>query len=124
MKKYKVTWDETIRHEATVEADNSQAAEDIVCSGVGDVEDHETDSEFNGVTKVVEVTEIPTISTKKRFCVPVTYTITGWVIVHAVDKKAAAKEVERLNDEGVAMEDIEDPDSHSECHLDELSEVE
>ena len=112
--KYKVTWDETIRHEATVEAPNPQAAEDIVCSGMDGVEDHETNSEFNGVTEVVEVTEIPTISTKRDFCIPVTYTIKGWVTVRAENVEEARKTADA---DSVYVEDIQDPTSSVELHL-------
>lgn len=118
--KYKVTWDETIRHEATVDAPTPEAAEDIVCSGMDGVEDHEKESEFNGVTEVVEVTEIPTIPAKKAFCVPVTYTINGWVTVRA-DNAEEAKKTVNAND--VYVEDIQDPTSDIELHCDEMTEV-
>lgn len=123
--KFKVSWDETVRHETTVEAETPEEAKDIVCSGM-EVEEDETANEFNCVTEVVAVeavTPCPTISAKHEFMVPVTYTVTGWVKVKAESLYGAAQEAKRLNDEGVEMFDIEDASAESECHVDGIEEM-
>ncbi len=56
----------------------------------------------------------------KQFTVPIVYTTTGWVYVLAEDMDSAKKKVEEMNENGVEYFDIQDPECHSECMVDEI----
>jgi len=53
--KYKVSWEETVRHETIVEADSPEQAKQVVMSGMDLEDDEVSEKEFEGVTMVEEV---------------------------------------------------------------------
>lgn len=56
-----------------------------------------------------------------EFYVPITYTTTGWIQIKAKSLEDAKKKCEEMNDgDGVPFGDIKDPDTYSECHVDEI----
>jgi hypothetical protein len=57
-----------------------------------------------------------------EFTCAVVYTITGWVRIIADNRDAAIREVKRLNSQGVDIDEIEDPDTHSECDVSDLED--
>jgi len=60
----------------------------------------------------------------KKFMVPVSYTVSGHIIIEADNMQLAHTKAVKLNDDGVACDDIRDPDFYTEVSLNELSDME
>lgn len=59
---------------------------------------------------------------EKTFSVPVTYTVSGWIEIKAETLAQAKQKAEKLNEEGVEMNQIEDSETSSEVHIEEMEE--
>lgn len=59
----------------------------------------------------------------KKFSVPATYTISGWVTVEAESMDEAMEVAHKMNQAGVEMYHIEDTSTSSELMVDEIEEV-
>ena len=57
-----------------------------------------------------------------EFTVPVTVTVTGWILVTAKNIEEAREKAAKLNVEGVPQSHLEDVEETSECMLDEIEE--
>lgn len=59
----------------------------------------------------------------KSYTVPVVITTTGWITIEASSLDEAMDKARDLNDgDGVPLFNLQDPDTESECLLDEIEE--
>ena len=56
----------------------------------------------------------------RTYKVPVRYTIYGWVSITAEDHASAVKKAKELNENGINLTDIQDPEESSEVLVDHL----
>jgi hypothetical protein len=57
------------------------------------------------------------------FTVPVVLTTTGWITINANSLEEAKLIADKLDQDGVKLDQVEDPEFYSELELDELLEV-